>query len=461
MFAGDLTAKSTHAGSVSVLDFLVQNHLRPTSSPKERIFAVRGNHDQLVVQWRSWREWFEQLTIAPTGTVKNSEQAVVSGKAFVDLIEEEWSREKRRREADPEEWVEVARKRAEGTWREEWWRRIPPPGTGKRAKEWKLFGDHYWLAQCVLSVPSPNALGADSSTFRDMTADHAAFLYSLPLINHVPSLHYFVVHAGLLPYNPRLSIDDRKQPLAHPPKSIHPSTDLSVPGDAQDDDETFVDINFPPSDSQDVLERRDASEDRRQEQEASILTDIKQNKDSWTVLNMRGVLKNGKITRYTIHSTQRNPVLTYICRSNDEGTPWSKLWNRQMKQCSGLDTPSPHLSTHILSKFRPRPPSRDDEDRSFPCEPSTVVYGHAASRNLDVKRYSMGIDSGCLYGQHLTALVIRRGSASEGEDADELERRQKKGKGKRVKFGDAAMGLDARVVQIKCSLPPESDSHHH
>lgn len=150
LFAGDLLAKSTHAGSLSVLDFLVQNqyHTSPSSSNQtQRIFAVRGNHDQLIVQWRSWREWFEQLTIAPSSSSKNQEDVVTTGKDFLDLVEAEWDRERRRREADAEEWVDVARKRAVGTWREEWWRRIPPPGQGKKAKDWKIFGDHYWLAR--------------------------------------------------------------------------------------------------------------------------------------------------------------------------------------------------------------------------------------------------------------------------------------------------------------------------
>lgn len=74
---------------------------------------------------------------------------ITQGKDFIALIEAEWARERRRRGSDADEWVDIARKRAEGTWREEWWRRIPPPGKGKKAKEWKTFGDHYWLARYV------------------------------------------------------------------------------------------------------------------------------------------------------------------------------------------------------------------------------------------------------------------------------------------------------------------------
>lgn len=145
-----------------------------------------------------------------------------------------------------------------------------------------------------------------------------------------------------------------------------------------------------------------------------------------------------------------------------------------MKSCVGLPSFTPStLRTPDAAN------NDDEEEHSFPCEPSTVVYGHAATRGLDIKRYSMGLDTGCLYGRELTALVVNRGSGShshEEEDIDEddentrkrkrrLGRRQRKGKGKhrvgKVEFGDAGMGLDARLVQVKCTLPPQSDSHDH
>lgn len=34
--------------------------------------------------------------------------------------------------------------------------------------------------------------------------------------------------------------------------------------------------------------------------------------------------------------------------------------------------------------------------KKLPCKPSTVVYGHAAGRGLDLKRWSFGLDSGCV-----------------------------------------------------------------
>jgi len=45
----------------------------------------------------------------------------------------------------------------------------------------------------------------------------------------------------------------------------------------------------------------------------------------------------------------------------------------------------------------------------LPCYPSTVVYGHSASRGLDVNRWSIGLDTGCVYKRRLSALVLGSG----------------------------------------------------
>lgn len=41
-------------------------------------------------------------------------------------------------------------------------------------------------------------------------------------------------------------------------------------------------------------------------------------------------------------------------------------------------------------------------------------YGHAAARGLDVREYSIGLDSGAVYGRSLSALVIE-GKVSAGQ----------------------------------------------
>jgi hypothetical protein len=66
---------------------------------------------------------------------------------------------------------------------------------------------------------------------------------------------------------------------------------------------------------------------------------------------------------------------TRIPSSKHSGTPWEKFWNhRQMKL--------------------------KEEDRV------TVVYGHNRKKGLNIREYTYGLDTGCVSGGKLTALVI-------------------------------------------------------
>lgn len=58
-----------------------------------------------------------------------------------------------------------------------------------------------------------------------------------------------------------------------------------------------------------------------------------------------------------------------------EGTAWEKLWN--------------HEQAKLLEKER-----------------STVIYGHDSKRGKNILKYSKGLDSGCVNGGKLTAMVI-------------------------------------------------------
>ncbi|KAL1917167.1 uncharacterized protein VTP21DRAFT_4823 [Calcarisporiella thermophila] len=76
----------------------------------------------------------------------------------------------------------------------------------------------------------------------------------------------------------------------------------------------------------------------------------------YDVMNMRNIKKNGKPTK-----------------SKNKGRSWSKVWNEAQ-----------------IGNENPR----------------TVVYGHQASRGLNIKKFSIGIDTGCVYGGELTAYVL-------------------------------------------------------
>lgn len=66
---------------------------------------------------------------------------------------------------------------------------------------------------------------------------------------------------------------------------------------------------------------------------------------------------------------------TLVPSSSSDGTPWNKLWNR--------------YQTYLPEKNR-----------------STVVYGHDSRRGLQLTPYTKGLDTGCVKGGRLTALVI-------------------------------------------------------
>ena len=194
---------------------------------------------------------------------------------------------------------------------------------------------------------------------RSMTDAQYKYLLSLPLVLHVPSLHSFVLHAGLLPLDPRRSVTSERQPLSHIPHSST-SQDIGVTS-------AFKARNIS------VL---------RTAQEHSLLTDVPQNTEPWNILNVRGVLDSGKVTR-----------------SSKEGEPWSDLWNSILERCDGFED--------FWSLYNESSGDIDmSKAKKLPCYPSTIVYGHAASRGLDMKRWSKGLDTGCVGAIFVNCLPV-------------------------------------------------------
>lgn len=163
--AGDTVAKGSHKGSLAIIDYLTRHN----------ITGVRGNHDQKVIEWKGWQDWFATL---PGGNDWLSdlhshwEKAEVKGKKL-------------------KKWVKNRRNESRGE-DAKWWSLIP--------KQWIPFGDHYQIA-------------------KDLTDEQYSYFLSLPLKLHIPSAHAFIVHAGLLPYDLQYDFDDHKrQPLARAPR---------------------------------------------------------------------------------------------------------------------------------------------------------------------------------------------------------------------------------------------------
>ncbi|GJJ71784.1 hypothetical protein EMPS_04141 [Entomortierella parvispora] len=92
----------------------------------------------------------------------------------------------------------------------------------------------------------------------------------------------------------------------------------------------------------------------------------------WVLVNVRNLLKDGT------PSNQR-----------DRGLGWAKAFNE-------------------LHCEKPR---KKDEDglRPEPDLDFMIVYGHDASRSLNVMPWSVGLDTGCVYGRSLTGYVVETG----------------------------------------------------
>ncbi|KAL5525489.1 hypothetical protein ACEPAG_6825 [Sanghuangporus baumii] len=363
---GDIVAKGPLDGSLDVLEFMT----------KHNISGIRGNHDQIVIGWRAWienvlsqsggRYWLEKLE------KKNDKER----KAYLKHL-----------------------KKALKKGKEEEWKRIPD--------DWEFMGDHYAVA-------------------RRMNDEQAFYLRNLPLVMHIPRLHAFVVHAGLLPLDPRRSATSARQPLARVP---------------EDEDKG-------KGKKKDVVGRL------RAVQEEGILSDVPQNNDPWNVMNVRSILKDNSISK-----------------DSKKGSAWAPLWNSIVSRCGGFNLDLDYAGEDDLESFIDEGYSGTIKsslemvkEKPLPCYPSTVVYGHAASRGLDIRRWTKGLDTGCVYGRRLTTLVLSHPSSSstdpsydddassgnednDDDDDDEHSLSRKK----KMRFGDPDWtSVSTRIVSVSC-----------
>ncbi|KAG5352897.1 hypothetical protein C0989_012287 [Termitomyces sp. Mn162] len=340
---GDFLTRGPHVDSMRTLSFMASNN----------ITAVRGNHDQKVIEWRAWIHWMKTQP---------------EGSRWLEETSAEWAAA----DAKLEDWIDDKKRKNKDT---EWWSKIP--------KGWKPFDAHYAIAQ-------------------EMSETQYAYLRSLPYIIHIPHTHAFIVHGGLLASNPKHPYNDPRQPLATMPR---------LPDCCED--------------------RVNRTETLRRIQEREILNEVPQNTIPWNILNIRGIV-DGEVTR------------------DNDGKPWSKAWRQDMRHCAGFNGELLDAST-----------IRKKKTKILPCYPATVVYGHAAGRGLDVKRWSIGLDTGCVYERRLTALVLggkktikrRRVDDDDKEDIEIDTDDDDDGSGAikvnadQIKFGDSHYG---QIVSVKC-----------
>jgi hypothetical protein len=237
-------------------------------------------------------------------------------------------------------------------------------------------------------------LGDHYQIAKNMSEAQYRYLLQLPLRLYVPHVHAFIVHAGLLAADPRYPLsDERRQPLARIPKLKTHVSDV---------------------------------EKLRQLQELSLLSQIPQNADPWVTLNMRSILK-GKVLK------------------GKKGRYWTEVWQEQMDKCAGFKNNGLAMNRDL---------EESTKHDKLPCYPISAIYGHTASKGLDIHRWTFGLDSGCIYGRSLSALVIGGENALEADledskregNADGITFR-KKLQHSPFKFSD---NLEARVVSVDC-----------
>ncbi|KAF9048603.1 Metallo-dependent phosphatase-like protein [Panaeolus papilionaceus] len=405
---GDMVAKGPHKGSLAVLDFMTKNN----------IIGVRGNHDQVVIEWRAWIEWVQTM---PGGT------------EWLHQVDKQWAAARRaNKNLDPKDWSENKRNSCYGP-EKRWWRLVP--------EHWVVQGDHYQLA-------------------RDITPYQYQYLLNLPLRLFIPSAHVFVMHAGMLPFDPRYSDTDERQPLAHSPYIRDRIPNIGRVQRRNRNEHSRRNHLDSPTDIDEM----------RNVQEIALLSDIPQNRDLWTTLNMRTVREDGRISN-----------------KPKKGTYWTKIWTKEMKKCAGFDIEDMETSEKLNTTWPVIYEWKHKTKHTLPCYPSTAVYGHTASRGLEVKRWSVGLDSGCvsyadfylacilthlepsqMYGRTLSALIVGGTKRNVGvgsqllqpvslHDHDSsdfiLQERQEVEQvtySKSFPFGDRARGM---LVSLNCKLP--------
>lgn len=131
------------------------------------------------------------------------------------------------------------------------------------------------------------------------------------------------------------------------------------------------------------------------------------------------------------------PSLTSFFSSAHKGVPWADYWNGQMSMCGGFRS---ERAIQIQSDAQIQ--LGVSKTKELPCHPFSVIYGHCASRGLDIDRWTFGLDSGCVRlhlihvvqvvlmvfsqvaGKKLTAMILGPNSSlslSDVEDDDDTD----------------------------------------
>lgn len=126
---GDICTKGPFEGSLAVLEYMSSNN----------VSGVRGNHDQVIIEWRAWMEWIRGLYRG-------------QGRDWLEMLHTRWDEAVRRRkeggardddeedELDEKKWMKKQRKMAK-RWEKKFWKKVP--------EDWEMFGEDYQIARSI------------------------------------------------------------------------------------------------------------------------------------------------------------------------------------------------------------------------------------------------------------------------------------------------------------------------
>lgn len=100
---------------------------------------------------------------------------------------------------------------------------------------------------------------------------------------------------------------------------------------------------------------------------------------------------------------------THVPSANKDGMPWFKVSHFFMLMCKyGTN------NLKLYNQYQKLLASvQGATDSSVSPKTMTVIYGHDAAKSLNIRQYTKGLDSGCVYGRKLSALVIEDGGKNE------------------------------------------------
>ncbi|KAK4054033.1 hypothetical protein OIO90_003678 [Microbotryomycetes sp. JL221] len=365
VFVGDLVAKSSVSSSIATV-----KRLREMGA-----VGVRGNNDQGVIAWRRWMEAYGRRT----SSASTEEAAYAVGKAHEtlktnlgdadaseDLTEDRVRLTSRAQDDDEEEESEGSSDDGHNV-QDEGSKAVldsPLATFGSDSDDGSLQGIGWgWLDAKESKLDSmgikvPDGWNWASDWFeiaRAMPKEDFEWLAGLPLTLWIDEIKTYVVHAGMVP-----STSSSQEAFTSSAEQSRPSSIAS----------TSL-LRFEPSSQlRDVLSSSSIGN----------LLLAEPNTDPFTLLNMR-TIKMRKPQGVDAKHSDSTEEDSYVPSKSKKGIPWFDVFNAAMQQCS----------------------QAPDGPR---CESVNVVYGHWAGKGLTVNDFTVGLDSACVFGKQLTALVL-------------------------------------------------------